>query len=549
MSVLCESCNLQSNDNELEVLMRGLKREVEELLKECDARHLLQDKKIAEVCVYIKDNLSNSIRDLLDAMKNSGDLDTIITTTIMSEIELLESKNESLISVKSFGAMGNGRTDDTESFKLALESKYSTIYVPAGTYIVENISIPSGKNLVGDGETSIIKQKANAKLYANPIEITSNNVKVEKLVIDGNIDNQNVDNGKHGIYILGSNVLIKDSTIKNVNGEGIMIGYTGYLANNITIDNTIIKNNKRNELALLNCSNVKVINSSLSGNNTSALLDVEIHASGDKINNVIFMNTSFESIGESIKLLTNGYKTSFDSIIFENCNINSQILMNDFEKVTITNSICKKGIEIYRGKDIVINTSTIYKSNGNAIYCYGDNNNLSENIRIMNSNIVNSNIGVLLQNTSNVYMSSNVIKDNKTGVGIYYKNNYTFLNSCFIANNEKGIKYESTIYNNNFIDRCILNNSTNYDGLVKSKTFIDAFKNSLNLANDTYSVEITLDENANLVIPTTMKADMLGVKKQTDVSTAWVQNGMIFEDTDGKLKYRNLSGTIQTLSN
>ena len=549
MSTLCKECSFNTKDNETDILLAQVKRQVEKLMNDTTATLLKQNNKIAEVCVYIKENLSNEIRTLLDTMNSSGELDDIITTTILSEIELLQAKNETLISVKSFGATGDGCTDDTESFKSALESKYVTIYVPAGTYIVENISLPEGKILMGDGEVSVIKQKANSKLYANPVELTKNNVKIEKLVIDGNGDNQKLDTGKHGIYVLGSNVSIKDCTVQNVNGEGIMVGYTGYLAKNITIDNVIMRNNKRNELALLNCDSVNVLNSILSGDNTSALLDIEIHSSGDRVNNVIFMNCSFEEKGEAIKLLTNGYKTSFDSIIFENCNINASLNIANFENVSINNSILKKGIEVFNGKDITINGSTVSKTGGNGLYIYAEDGKVSENIRVINSDILNSNIGIIVQNTSNVYLSGNVIKGNNIGVGVYYKNNYTLLNSCFISGNDIGIKYVSTIYDNNYIDRCILNNGVDYEGLVKTKTFIDSFKDKLSLINSTYSVDMTLDENANLVVPTTMKADMVGIRKQTDVSTSWVQNGMIFEDKDGKLKYRNLSGSIQTLSN
>lgn len=81
----CGGMNLPSHDNEIEVLIRQLKREVKELLQTTQAKLLCQDKKIAETMVYIKNNLSNYIRDLLDSMLLSGELEQIIKDTVLGE--------------------------------------------------------------------------------------------------------------------------------------------------------------------------------------------------------------------------------------------------------------------------------------------------------------------------------------------------------------------------------------------------------------------------------------------------------------------------------
>ena len=78
----CGGESLPSYNNEIEVLIRQLKREVKELLKTTQAKLLCQDKKIAETMVYIKNNLSNSLRNLLDSMIQSGELEEIITSLI-----------------------------------------------------------------------------------------------------------------------------------------------------------------------------------------------------------------------------------------------------------------------------------------------------------------------------------------------------------------------------------------------------------------------------------------------------------------------------------
>lgn len=79
-------CNFNIKDNTNELLILQLKEEVKKLLEDTQAQFLLQNKKIAETCVYIKENLSNEIRLLLDTMQNSGELDTIITDAVINSI-------------------------------------------------------------------------------------------------------------------------------------------------------------------------------------------------------------------------------------------------------------------------------------------------------------------------------------------------------------------------------------------------------------------------------------------------------------------------------
>lgn len=86
----CNGINLNSKDNEIEVLIRQLKREVKQLMQTTQAKLLCQDKKIAETMVYIKNNLSNAIRNLLDSMLTSGELEEIISQTILDNISEME---------------------------------------------------------------------------------------------------------------------------------------------------------------------------------------------------------------------------------------------------------------------------------------------------------------------------------------------------------------------------------------------------------------------------------------------------------------------------
>lgn len=66
-----EGCNLPSTPNDLKVLVCQLKREVEKLINETEAKLLCHDGKIAELCKYVKDNLGNTLRCMIDTMMSN----------------------------------------------------------------------------------------------------------------------------------------------------------------------------------------------------------------------------------------------------------------------------------------------------------------------------------------------------------------------------------------------------------------------------------------------------------------------------------------------
>ena len=119
-----EGCNLHSSDNTVEILIQQLKREVKKLMQDTTTKLLCQDKKIAETCVYIKNNLSNYLRDLLDSMQVSGELDEIIKLFIEDNQEELENKiNEVAQHLDSVSNQVDKNVNDISLIKVALNNK------------------------------------------------------------------------------------------------------------------------------------------------------------------------------------------------------------------------------------------------------------------------------------------------------------------------------------------------------------------------------------------------------------------------------------------
>lgn len=124
----CGGISLPSHDNEIEILIRQLKKKVNELMKTTQAKLLCQDKKIAETMVYIKNNLSNALRILLNSMLESGQLEDLITGVVSDSIEILEHDvdvlKQDMLQVKAQQTVNSNDIVNLKGNKLELD-KYS----------------------------------------------------------------------------------------------------------------------------------------------------------------------------------------------------------------------------------------------------------------------------------------------------------------------------------------------------------------------------------------------------------------------------------------
>lgn len=92
---------------------------------------------------------------------NTG-MDDFTQTGTGASARTFQSKGEDILSVKDFGATGDGSTDDSEAIQAAINAARgsSKVFIPKGTYIVtKTIEIPSNSHLVGDGKSTVIKMK------------------------------------------------------------------------------------------------------------------------------------------------------------------------------------------------------------------------------------------------------------------------------------------------------------------------------------------------------------------------------------------------------
>jgi hypothetical protein len=106
----------------------------------------------------------------------------------------VEAKLAQTVSVKDFGAVGDGTTNDTTAIQAALNSGSRNVYFPQGTYIVTGVSAPAQVWVYGDGfDSSILKATSACDFLLETLG--GNNV--SQMQFDGN------SNANKGVKISG----------------------------------------------------------------------------------------------------------------------------------------------------------------------------------------------------------------------------------------------------------------------------------------------------------------------------------------------------------
>jgi hypothetical protein len=151
--------------------------------------------------------------------------------------------NARVFNVKSYGAVGNGVTDDRAAIQHAIDAKDSAgagiILLPPGVFIVSSVTHPVDANFKvglilksntilrgsGPGRT-IIRRAANqanhsALIYNYHVTTADSNITVEDIELDGNSANNpgNVDSVQFGLSLWNTTrATIRNVTVRNVRG-------------------------------------------------------------------------------------------------------------------------------------------------------------------------------------------------------------------------------------------------------------------------------------------------------------------------------------------
>lgn len=363
---ICEEGNMPSSPNDIELLLTQIKLEVDNLVKSTEAKLLCHDGKIAELQKYIKDNLSNSIRLLLNDMSHSGELNKIITTAIINEIDEIKYR---VVHVKDFNPHCNGIFDDRSAIQQAIDyasRKGLTVDLGNETYYVKSTN---GKFIFDNVHNCKIKGFATIKIgdylgdYEGVFNVTGDNVVFEDFTIDENTSNNPIlgetgteDKRRCAIYGWMDQPL-KDIIIRNITFNDCV----GVWQITLNGEHVVIEN----------CTINYATNGSPKYDRTSIYMNGnDFLCDNNTLNGSPIAWTGIETHGNNMKV-TNNYIKNFNSCIYVT-NEWSRTTETLIDNILVQNNHCsaRRGLGIWlSNKNINVDSIII---NNNFLDCLTD---------------------------------------------------------------------------------------------------------------------------------------------------------------------------------
>jgi hypothetical protein len=162
--------------------------------------------------------------------RNISDLGAFTPSGAGGVQRTVENKLRDVVSVKDFGAVGDGVADDTAAIQAALNSGASQVIIPGGTFLVTSLSISSALVMTGPGKLKRATSPSNAI-----ITITASNVIIDSVVFAGGSEGSTVSTQNtpdSAILVSGtssvsplSNITFRNCRIDGFAGFGIFVNY------------------------------------------------------------------------------------------------------------------------------------------------------------------------------------------------------------------------------------------------------------------------------------------------------------------------------------
>ncbi|KHD34367.1 hypothetical protein NL50_17425 [Clostridium acetobutylicum] len=402
------------------------------------------------------------------------------------------------VNIKTFGAVGDGSTDDTQAIQNALDSLTNggNVLVPRGTYIISSdLKIGDNTTLLGAGiNVSIIKRLSgtgtNGCLLKNKncvgygghdnstfpdyTTITPNyNIVIKDICFDGNRSNNG--NTKDGglLFTLCQGLKIQNVIVKNTLGKGIYLQAT----KDILLEHSKAINNSLNGVHITDCIQFLVDNLETYGN-TDYSLEIGAGDTTSQPNSIINMPLNWAGQGNVVNCNLHDntsvayYMRGFNNITIKNVTVKDNYIYNTAKTTGSTDITTGAGIATSDLiEDIKIYNNNIYGNAGSGIYITAgtDNKNF-----IINSNEIYSNTqkSLYINGLTNSIIKNNYIHENLDGCYLNY------LYTCIFEGNVLKDNCNNTAYPL-FLTNCQHNTLKNNS--IDDKTYTDRYSNTFDI--------------------------------------------------------------------
>ncbi|MEN0053920.1 MAG: glycosyl hydrolase family 28-related protein [Mucilaginibacter sp.] len=239
----------------------------------------------------------------------------------ISKKQKLSSTNTQ-VSVKDFGAVGDGTTDDTQAIKTVMAyaktNNIQTVYFPSGTYYIKGtgsvgiIPLLNGVSLVGEGR-DVCKIKLSSGRFNPPAlffqawwdEPAVSNVTISGIDFDGDIAHQTYMDTFQYCHALsinnGENINVNNCRFENFRGDGVLFGDVNEPSLNLRIVKHVVvhdndfKSIYREGAMFCTTNSAEFYNNYVHG--TGYLVggvDIERHSVHEQVTNVYVHNNIFD---------------------------------------------------------------------------------------------------------------------------------------------------------------------------------------------------------------------------------------------------------------
>jgi hypothetical protein len=204
----------------------------------------------------------------------------------------VQAKLRESVSVKDFGAVGDGVTDDTAAIQAALDSGVGAVYFPAGIYLVYPIDVPANVCVKTDGFATVIKRNQLSTDGERTINVVGSNVTIESFSAIGDIATGTGEQN-HILFINAvsatgaiDNITVGDISASSVMGDVVYLGaYDGYPLTNVRIGKVSGDNILRNVVSIVGGDGIQI--DSVTGTDVGLFtLDIEPESYSTGVNNV-----------------------------------------------------------------------------------------------------------------------------------------------------------------------------------------------------------------------------------------------------------------------